>query len=115
MIPLLKISSIEAQGGFRLAIVWSEGAGAMVDLADAVSQGGVFSPLSDAALFSRVRIGERGRTIEWPEPEDQSGQPMIEIDAEALMAIAKAQKRPVPARRRLPINVMRIAAKLRES
>ena len=110
MIPLRKIGSVAVQGGFRLAIGWSEGAKTVVDLADAIEQGGVFSPLSDAALFSKVRVGERGRTIEWPEPTDGSGEPLIEIDAEALMAMAMTQH---PARRRLPVRASAIASKLR--
>lgn len=110
MMPLRKISSVAVQGGFRLAIGWSEGAKAVVDLAGAIEQGGVFSPLSDAALFSKVRVGERGRTIEWPEPMGQSGEPLIEIDAEALAAMATMQS---PVRRRLPVRASMGASKLR--
>lgn len=27
---------------------------------------GVFAPLGDAEFFSKVRVGERGRTLTWP-------------------------------------------------
>ncbi len=31
---------------------------------------GIFAPLADAVFFAQVRIGERGRSLEWPGERD---------------------------------------------
>jgi hypothetical protein len=80
-----KILSVEARPGYRLVLGWGGGRQAIVDLSDMISRGGVFAPLSDQNKFAAVRVGEKGRLIEWPEPKDDLGYPMIEIDSAALI------------------------------
>jgi hypothetical protein len=76
----------------RLYIAWEDGPRATLDMAPSIRKGGVFSMLENPENFNKVRIGERGRTIEWPEPADAQGYPIIDIDAESLMAMLTAQK-----------------------
>jgi hypothetical protein len=56
----------------------------VVSLADLIKRGGVFEILRDPHKFAAVRIGERQRVIEWPEPRNDLGYPVIEIDADGL-------------------------------
>ena len=80
-----KILSVEAKPGYRLALVWGGGRQSIVDLSDMISRGGVFAALSDKDKFAAARVGEKGRLVEWPEPKDDFGYPMIEIDSAALI------------------------------
>ncbi|MDQ2801907.1 MAG: DUF2442 domain-containing protein [Pseudomonadota bacterium] len=79
-----RIRSVEARPGYRLAVSWDQGRTGVVDLSDMISRGGVFAELADKQKFARVRIGENSRVVEWPEPEDELGYPIIEVDADAL-------------------------------
>ncbi len=80
-----KIVSVEARPGYRLAIGWGGNRHSVVDLSDMISRGGVFAALSDKDKFAAVRVGEKGRLIEWPEPADDLGHPVVEIDSSALI------------------------------
>jgi hypothetical protein len=82
--PFRKILSVEERPGYRLMLGWGGGRESIVDLSDMISRGGVFAALSDRDKFAAVRVGEKGRLIEWPEPKDDLGDPMIEIDTAAL-------------------------------
>jgi hypothetical protein len=82
--PFRKILSVEARPGYRLALGWGGGRESIVDLSDMISRGGVFSALSDKDKFAAVQVGEKGRLVQWPEPKDDLGHPMIEIDSAAL-------------------------------
>ena len=73
-------------------MAWDRGQASLVDLSDMISKGGVFAELSDQATFSAVRVGENDRVVEWPEPRDESGNPVIGIDADALFEKAKSQR-----------------------
>jgi hypothetical protein len=79
-----KIRAVEARPGYRLAVAWDKGRSSIIDLSDMISRGGVFGALSDNSRFSAVRVGEGGRAIEWPDPTDDLGYPVIEIDSLAL-------------------------------
>jgi hypothetical protein len=52
---------------------------------------GVFTALSDREKFSAVRVGEEGRSVAWPEPTDDLGYPMIEIESSALIYKSQQQ------------------------
>ncbi len=92
-LPLLhKIKAVEARQGYRLSVVWDTGRQAVIDISDMISRGGVFAALSDKATFSAVRVGGGGRTIEWPEPADDMGYPVIEIDSTALAVKLQEQE-----------------------
>jgi hypothetical protein len=64
----------------------------LVSVADLVRAGRIFTPLQDEAVFNRVRIGEGGRVVEWPEPADDDGNALIDIDAEALYRMGLQQR-----------------------
>ena len=91
-IALRRIKSAEARPGFRLAVAWDRGAGVVIDFSDMIKKGGVFAPLADPNKFNAVRVGENRRVVEWPEPKDDLGYPVIEIDAESLIAKAQQQR-----------------------
>lgn len=89
---VMKLKSVEAKPNHKVAVVWSAGQKATIDFSRTIQKGGVFAALSDFELFQKVRIGERNRTVEWPEPRDEFGYPIIDIDAESLFAMYSAQK-----------------------
>lgn len=89
---LRRIKGIEAKPGYRLLISWFNGPQMSVDLSEMIRKGGTFTPLQNEKEFFRVTIGERNRVIAWPEPRDDQGYPMIEIDADALYVIGSQQK-----------------------
>ena len=94
---LLTIEAIEPKPGFGLEIAWAGGAKSMVDLSSSIATGGVFAPLADPALFRKVRVGQRRRTVEWPEPVGDDGAPSIDIDADALSAMGGSSDKTVGA------------------
>jgi hypothetical protein len=56
--------AVEPEGKVRLT--FSDGTGGVVDFAALAKRGGVFAKLADAGFFAQVRIGDRGRSLEWP-------------------------------------------------
>jgi hypothetical protein len=86
------LRSVEAKPGFRLVVTSEDGDAVLLDFNAVLRRGGVFKSLRDEALFRRVRLGERHRTIEWPEPADPDGAPLIDIDAESLFMMAAEQR-----------------------
>jgi hypothetical protein len=90
---LRRIRSVEARSGYRVVVAWDTGRPLIIDLSDMISRGGVFAALSDHSKFSAVRVGDSQRVIEWPEPMDDLGDPVVEIDAEALFEKANDQRR----------------------
>ncbi|MGA9869089.1 MAG: hypothetical protein WBQ75_21875, partial [Acetobacteraceae bacterium] len=48
---------------------------------------GVFAELRNEARFARVRLNDIATAVEWPEPCDADGYPVIEIDSDALFAL----------------------------
>jgi hypothetical protein len=59
-----RIVSARAEAGFRLALVWSDGTAATVDLSKTVGRY-PFEPLADPAIFAGVKISEWGNALEW--------------------------------------------------
>jgi hypothetical protein len=83
---LLALNWVDAAAqGDRLVLGWVGGRQSVVDLSDMISRGGVFATLSDKDKFAAVRVGEKGVLIDWPEPKDDLGYPIIEIDSPALV------------------------------
>ena len=89
--PLLKIRSVEPREGYRLVVNLDQGS-TIVDFTDTIAKGGLFAELKDEKKFAQVRVGERQRVIEWPEPKDDLGYPAIEIDAESLVHMGSQQR-----------------------
>lgn len=63
-----------------------------MDFSDDVRRGGVWSCLSSPAAFAGARIGRNGRVLEWPDPTGASGEPVIDVDADALFFLGVEQK-----------------------
>ena len=74
------IVSAVAHAGFAVRLEYSDGVVIDVDFKPVIARGGVFERLSDPDVFRQVRVGERGRYIEWP------GE--LDFCADALRAIA---------------------------
>ncbi|MBA2671806.1 MAG: DUF2442 domain-containing protein [Gemmatimonadetes bacterium] len=51
----------------RVALTFADGFSGRVDFNPLIARGGVYAPLAEAAFFSQLRIGEGGRTLEWPD------------------------------------------------
>jgi hypothetical protein len=90
---LRRIKAVMPRTRHRLAITWDRpGPLTVVDLSQVIQKGGVYSELQDEAKFARVRVNARKRAIEWPEPSDELGYPIIEIDADALFEMGYEQQ-----------------------
>ena len=79
-----RIKAIEARPGYWLSITYADGREISVDLGDVIRRGGAFKPLQDQRLFARVKVDPLGNRIEWPEPKDEHGEPLISIDARSF-------------------------------
>ena len=87
------LSSVEPQPDYRLRVTWKDGPTYTFDFRKIFGSGPAFEALlRDEALFRKVRIDEWGRTIEWPEPADEHGDPLIDFGAESLLRIALSEK-----------------------
>ncbi len=86
------IRSVEAKPGYKLSIAWERGPQTTVDMTDMIQKGGVFEALRNEKVFQQVRLSETRRKVEWPEPRDEDGDPLIDIDAESLFYIANGQR-----------------------
>jgi hypothetical protein len=64
----------------------------VVDLSGMLAQGGVFTPLRDPAVFARVQIGPRGRTLIWKIAEGEDD--VVDLCADALWLMAHPEDRP---------------------
>ncbi len=59
------ITSVKALDRARLALGWSDGTKAEIDLSTTVTAGS-FVPLRDPIAFAQVRVGDWGHSVEWP-------------------------------------------------
>ena len=60
-----RIVSVRVEDGFRVGLVWSDGAEAVVDLSETVGRY-PFEALGDKAFFAKVTVGAWGHALEWP-------------------------------------------------
>ena len=66
-----RVSSVRATDGYRVELVFNDGARGVVDIQDwIVGRGGVMTELEDLEMFSRVRVNAEAGTIEWPNGVD---------------------------------------------
>jgi hypothetical protein len=89
-----RVNAIEARPGYWLAITYADGCEILVDLSDVIRRGGAFEPLQNERLFSQVAASPLGDRIEWPEPTDEHGEPLICIDAASLYGTFDADMTP---------------------
>jgi hypothetical protein len=73
-----------------VTVTWANGA-TTVNRFDQLVGKGVFTAFADPALFARVSVGERGRSLEWPNE--------IDFCADALWFEAHPEDGPQPSRR----------------
>lgn len=64
------IEQIKPLPDFLLELRYSDGEVVIADFKPIIAKGGVFADLADPPFFSRVRLGERGRSVEWPDELD---------------------------------------------
>lgn len=67
------ILTVKAKAPAILAIRWSDGTRADLDLSDALRDK-AFRALRNSAEFARVRVGEWGHSVEWPSGAELSAE-----------------------------------------
>lgn len=88
--PFPKIQSLKIRPRYRVEVVWDDNSSSIIEMQDLIANGNAFAPLKDPDLFATARIGERRRTIEWPDPTNPS-QILVDYCADALDLRAKRQ------------------------
>ena len=73
------IRSIEVVCERSIELAWTDGSVSIVDFGPTIDQGGVFTPLADAAFFERVALDERGRVVTWPGEIDFCADALFEM------------------------------------
>ncbi len=61
-----KIAKVEPTGSFSLKVTYDNGRTVTFDASPLVKKQGVFANFSDPTFFKQVKIGARGRSLEWP-------------------------------------------------
>ena len=59
------VAAIADSETHTVVLTWANGAKTISSFADLVGKG-VFRPFADPTFFAEVRIGENGRSLEWP-------------------------------------------------
>jgi hypothetical protein len=88
---LPKIRSLRIRPRHRVEVQLDDNAPMTIDMSDLIVAGTAFGPLKDMDLFSTARIGERRRTIEWPDPINANAI-LVDYCADALVERAKRQQ-----------------------
>jgi hypothetical protein len=86
-----QVEHIDALPEYRLRVTWRDGTRMIVDFAPDIKNGGVWTPLKDPKAFAAVSVSENGETIEWDEPRDESGDALIDVDADGLFMMGVEQ------------------------
>jgi hypothetical protein len=83
---MVTVRSVEYLGGYRLRLVFSDGASGDVDLEQEL-WGPVFEPLRDRAEFRKVRVNKGLGTIMWPNGADIAPETLHDwVQGEAAVA-----------------------------
>jgi hypothetical protein len=90
-VPLPKIQELRVRPRHRLEVHWDDGSASVIDMTQMISDGTAFAPLRDPDFFATVRVGERRRTIEWPDPINR-GNVLVDFCADSLREMAEQQK-----------------------
>lgn len=70
---LHRIAKVVAHPDLTVAVTWSDGVDAIVDLAPVIAKGEVFAPLRAPSYFAeKMRVAEDRLGIEWPNRVDFS-------------------------------------------
>ncbi|MEI7606689.1 MAG: DUF2442 domain-containing protein [Rhodospirillaceae bacterium] len=81
MITIVKAAALAP---FRVSVTWGDGSASTLDLATTFALGGVFTPLADPAAFAAVKVGRRGRSLCWLDPDGDE----VDLCADALWRLA---------------------------
>jgi hypothetical protein len=85
MLP--RVTAVRHVGDYRVALSFSDGVVAEIDLRqDVVGRGGVFAPLEDAGYFARVSVDADAGTIVWPN----------RVDLDPAVLYSRATGKPLP-------------------
>lgn len=60
------ITDVAVEKDRKLRLTYADGVDILIDFQPVIETGGVFARLADVALFGQVKVGPRGRFIEWP-------------------------------------------------
>jgi len=91
MAIMRKIERVVANPDYKLLVMWTDGQQMNIDLSSDIVASGVWRQLADPAVFSAVTVTSNGYAIEWPEPADDDGEPLIDIDSDGLYHMAISQ------------------------
>ena len=61
-----RIIAVQAEHDYRLRLTYDDGEVILADFRPIMSQGGIFSPLTDPEFFSSVALDSHGRAVVWP-------------------------------------------------
>jgi len=86
-----RIRNIKVRQNHKIEVSWQHDETSMVDFRQIIAAGGVFDALRDQDFFATVRIGNRGRYIEWPDPIHKD-QILADYDADSLIRLADRQR-----------------------
>jgi len=84
---MVTVRSVEALGGHRLRLRFSDGVVGEVDLRDEL-RGPVFGPLHDPTYFAGVRVSRSAGTVVWPNAADIAPETLHQMVLESLAASA---------------------------
>jgi Protein of unknown function (DUF2442) len=99
---LYRIINAVAHPNHTMAVTWSDGVSADVDLSPVIAKGSVFAPMADAAYFvANMRIAADRLGLEWPNRVDFSADGLrfraFPEEAEAEFSAAKSGSKLEPA------------------
>ncbi len=77
-----RISSVVANPGYCLSIVWQDGGKAIVDMTEIVQKLPYFGTLKDEAQFQQVSVIDYGTGVEWANGIDYSADSLEVMAAE---------------------------------
>lgn len=84
MTGIPKIAAVSAGGAPRnLTVTWEGGLTETIDLSSLIDRHALYAPLDQAATFRKVRVGEWGHHVEWPDD--------IDMPAHTLWRLAREQ------------------------
>ncbi|MFN0112610.1 MAG: DUF2442 domain-containing protein [Blastocatellia bacterium] len=67
---MFTIEEIKPLPDFLLELNYTDGEVVVANFKPIIAKGGVFTILADPQFFNQVKLGERGRYIEWPDELD---------------------------------------------
>ena len=67
--PIYRVTAFEMVGPYTLMVKFNDGTSQTIDFRP-VLEGEIFGPLTDASLFSQVRIDPEAHTLVWPNGAD---------------------------------------------